>query len=106
MHDGEWEDKASSMGIIGTEGRGGRLRVGLDNKTPLEKNPGYTTLGWQPSCNCNDGKEPSVVLDPFMGTGTTLWVAKKLGRKAVGYDISEEYCRLALERNRQMVMAM
>jgi len=29
---------------------------------------------------------------------------KKLGRKAVGYDISEEYCRLALERNRQSIL--
>jgi len=67
---------------------------------------GYETLGWQPTCNCNADKEPSIVLDPFMGTGTTLWVAKKLGRKAVGYDISEEYCQLAVERNRQMVMEM
>jgi len=70
------------------------------------------TLGWQPTCNCKDAtktppipaKTPSVVLDPFMGTGTTLWVAKKLSRKAVGYDTSEEYCRLALERNRQYAM--
>lgn len=66
----------------------------------------YETLGWQPSCNCNADKVPSVVLDNFMGTGTTLWVAKKLGRRAVGYDISEEYCRLALERNRQMVLTL
>jgi site-specific DNA-methyltransferase (adenine-specific) len=30
------------------------------------------------------------VLDPFAGTGTTLIVAKKLGRKAVGYEINKE----------------
>jgi DNA modification methylase len=45
-----------------------------------------------------------MVLDPFMGSGTTLWVAKKLGRRAIGYDISEVYCELALERNRQMAL--
>jgi len=41
-----------------------------------------------------------------MGCGTTLWVAKKLGRRAVGYELPEEYCRLALERSRQMAMEL
>ncbi len=62
------------------------------------------TLGWQPTCKCNADKTPSLVLDPFMGAGTTLWVAKKLNRQAVGYEISEEYCHLALERNRQQAL--
>lgn len=39
-----------------------------------------------------------MVLDPFMGSGTTAVVAKKLGRKYVGYEIVEEYCRIAEER--------
>ena len=64
------------------------------------------TLGWRPTCSCNADKVPSLVLDPFMGSGTTLWVAKKLGRRAVGYDISEEYCRLTLERNRQLSLEL
>jgi DNA modification methylase len=38
---------------------------------------------------------PAVVLDPFAGTGTTLLVARALGRHAVGVDLSESYCRLA-----------
>ena len=49
-------------------------------------------------------KIPSTVLDCFAGAGTTLWVAKKLNRQAIGFDISEEYCQLALERNRQQVL--
>jgi len=43
----------------------------------------------------------SIVLDCFLGSGTTLWVAKKLGRKGIGFEISTEYSALALERNRQ-----
>ena len=62
------------------------------------------TLGWQPTCKCNAEKAKSIVLDPFAGAGTTLWVAKKLGRKAVGYELSEEYCELIVKRNSQQVM--
>jgi len=51
-------------------------------------------------------KPDDLVLDPFMGSGTTLWMAKKLGRRGVGYELSEEYCQLALERNRQQVMEL
>ncbi len=61
------------------------------------------TLGWQPQCKCEADKVPSVVLDPFAGAGTTLCVAKKLNRRAVGYELSEEYCKLAVDRNRQQV---
>ncbi len=64
------------------------------------------TLGWQPTCKCNADKVPSIVLDPFAGAGTTLWVAKNLNRRAVGYEISEEYCRLTTKRLMQQVMPL
>lgn len=38
-----------------------------------------------------------VVLDPFCGSGTTCAAAARLGRHYVGYDVSEEYCKLAQE---------
>ena len=39
-----------------------------------------------------------VVLDPFMGSGTTAVAAAQTGRRYVGYDTSEEYCNAAIER--------
>ena len=37
-------------------------------------------------------KEGDVVLDPFMGSGTTLFVANEMGRSSIGIDIIKEYC--------------
>jgi len=37
----------------------------------------------------------NTVVDPFAGIGTTLMAAKKLGRRYYGFDVSEEYCRIA-----------
>jgi site-specific DNA-methyltransferase (adenine-specific) len=39
-----------------------------------------------------------LILDPFMGSGTTLRVAKSIGRKAVGFDVREEQCEAAARR--------
>ena len=57
------------------------------------------TVGWTDcSCKGNDKYRPGVVLDPFCGSGTTLVVAKKLGRNYIGIDISEKYCDMARRR--------
>ncbi len=46
-------------------------------------------------------KEGDLILDPFAGTGTTLQAARDLGRLAVGYELSPDYCDLIIHRNRQ-----
>jgi site-specific DNA-methyltransferase (adenine-specific) len=38
------------------------------------------------------------VLDPFSGSATTLAVAKKLGRKFIGFDVSKEYIKYGHDR--------
>lgn len=71
--------------------------------------PDYHTLGWsfcsclcpacgEADCKCGEKWEPGIVLDPFVGIGTTCIVAKKLGLDYIGIDIKKEYCEIAEQR--------
>ncbi len=61
----------------------------------------YKTGGWDQACDCpvvGDYTQPGIVLDPFAGAGTTLLVAKNLGRRFVGIELNEEYIAMAQRR--------
>jgi DNA modification methylase len=53
------------------------------------------------ACACPDASaptRPSVILDPFGGTGTTALIAEALGRRGISVDMSADYCRIAAWR--------
>lgn len=57
------------------------------------------TIGWESSCSCDSADPiPATVLDPFVGSGTTLAVAMGLGRRGIGIELNASYIEMALER--------
>lgn len=64
------------------------------------------TVGWTPACKCSAEIVPAVVLDPFVGSGTTLLAARTLGRRGVGIDLSKDYLDLARHRLEEVPLSL
>jgi len=48
--------------------------------------------------------DSDVILDPFMGSGTTLVAGEMLGRKVIGIEINDRYCKISTERLKQEIL--
>lgn len=71
----------------------------MENGTTLKQVVPTITVGWERSCLCETDKVvPCTVLDPFAGSGTTMAVAKSLGRYSVGCELNPEYAQLLEKR--------
>ena len=72
-------------------------QLGGNYQKELQEHP-TQTLGWCQTCEHDLPPAPATVLDPFAGTATTCLAAQRLGRRAVGVDLSEAYLKQAVKR--------
>ncbi len=77
-----------------TSNAGARRAAGVLPNHHYEQN----TIGWS-DCGCEEPDyQAGIVLDPFAGVGTTLYVARQLGRRYVGIELSPTYAAMARQK--------
>lgn len=91
------DGKKQAPNVLVTEKLNGDDRTGHPAAYPPD-----VVSPWVVACS----RPGDLVLDPFMGSGTTLRVAKDLGRRAVGIEVNERYCEIAARRLGQEVLAL
>ena len=91
-----WSAKGAGQYDIET---GEMRRTSREDGSTLKHVVPTVTVGWERGCDCEtDQVVPCTVLDPFAGAGTTLAVAKELGRYGVGCELNPEYAKLIEKR--------
>jgi site-specific DNA-methyltransferase (adenine-specific) len=93
-----WHDHGDDLGKGAGQDNGTRGKNFLDNYSRAIV--GYTR------CECGADFVPGIVLDPFMGSGTTAAVAKVLGRDYIGIELSDEYKDLCVKTIREFTPAL
>ena len=89
----KWNEVAASWGTI--------WRIAPQQKKP---HPVAFPLEIPQRCIAAATDRGDLIVDPFMGSGTTLVAAQNLGRRAIGVDREERYCEMAAIRLRQTVL--
>ena len=79
----------------------GKAAIEMGNRDPLRHVSVRTEKGHEPDCKCGTTEtRPSIVLDPFLGSGTTAEVARKHGCNAIGIELNPDYI-LVYEREKE-----
>ena len=97
--DKQFAEKTKDKDLRGIKDKGWNLEDGFSPGLYYEKI--YKGLT---SCKCNTGFEGGIVLDIFMGSGTTAVVARSLKRNYIGIELKAEYIKLTEKRLRQNIM--
>ena len=90
----------SDLDRFGNGEAGVHRKVGQAYQNWLNENP-TRTVGWEPTCKCECEAVPDIVLDPFMGSGTTAAVALNNGRQYIGCELNKDYEALQQQRIRE-----
>lgn len=80
------------------EGRGHSVSSQRPQKRGESTTASYETVGWEATCDCQADVVKDVVLDPFLGSGTTCMVAEQKGRDSIGVELNPEYAKMAYNR--------
>lgn len=92
-----WDFRKTKGATGGSKETGNKQQIGSGWSHNLPS-PDNKTLGWQPSCQCDKEPITAIVLDPFIGSGTTGLVARKLLRNYIGFELNQKYVTMANKR--------
>jgi hypothetical protein len=73
-------------------------KCGTPQLTRVQNRNGAAETKLVLGCDCKAGLQPGIVLDPFIGSGTTAVVANRLGRRFLGFELNANYIELAMRR--------